>query len=354
MECKSTLLLILIISLSACTKDPYIDDLRKHKVSYVTIEIVDSDRERSLPTKIWYPAEESSNSEPHNYDDRFRGYISENAAIKSPSIKRPLILLSHGTGGSNASLSWLAEILASNGYVVAAPNHWNNTTRNNTPAGIVRLWDRPKDLSFVLDYLLADEYWRSNISEAHIGAAGHSAGGFAVLGLAGAKFSIEKMNSFCKSSPNEKDCTIVKDIVWDDIDISDDQLPYKDTRIKSVLAMAPAVGRGVSKNSLTQIEIPVKIVAALDDAWLPFDANAKYYADSIPDAMVKTFIKGGHFLFHQECAPLKKLIVRVIVDEDICGSESTVDRRAPQHATASMALSLFSNMEIGGNNKRVN
>jgi dienelactone hydrolase len=39
------------------------------------------------------------------------------------SGKRPLVVLSHGTGGGAAGMAWLAETLASNGYIVAAVNH---------------------------------------------------------------------------------------------------------------------------------------------------------------------------------------------------------------------------------------
>ena len=41
--------------------------------------------------------------------------------------KRPLVLLSHGTGGSAVMLAWLGETLARAGYVVAAINHHGNT-----------------------------------------------------------------------------------------------------------------------------------------------------------------------------------------------------------------------------------
>ena len=38
----------------------------------------------------------------------------------------PLIVLSHGTGGSAQIMGWLARALASHGYIVAAVNHPGN------------------------------------------------------------------------------------------------------------------------------------------------------------------------------------------------------------------------------------
>lgn len=342
MECKIAIVLTVLLLLTACSKDPHIDDLRKQDVSYITIEINDKHRERMLSTKLWFPASKGGASHSHNYDDGFKGYIAEGQGIASPYKKHPLVLLSHGTGGSNGSLSWLAEVLASNGYIVAAPNHWNNTTRNNTDSGIVRLWDRPKDLSFVLSHLLEDQYWGELISPDQIFAAGHSAGGFSVLGLAGAEYSVQKMDSYCESTPANADCVIAEDIDWSSVDRSDHDLPYRDSRFKAVIALAPGIGRGVSESSLNSINIPVHIFAALDDQWLPFEGNAQYYNESIPNSKITVFETGGHYLFLQECSTMAKLIVQVIIDEDVCGLDSSLNRQELQNKVSAVALSLFS------------
>lgn len=341
MERKFILLFLVIVLLPACTDDPYIDTLRIAKVSYTSLEIYDSDRERPLSTKVWYPTDQSATESSYRYDDGFLGYVAEDGAIIQSDDRYPLILLSHGTGGSNASLSWLAEILASNGYIVAAPNHWNNYAVNNQPSGIVRLWDRPKDLSYILSFLLEDETWGNRIAPDKISAAGYSAGGFTVLGLAGAKYSIRQMDRYCNTNPHDLDCSIVEDIDRNKIDISDVNSLYKDSRINYAMAMAPAVGRGVSLESLEGITIPVAIIAAKDDQWTTFEGNAKLYADNIPLASATSFSEGGHYLFLQECSLIAKLVVKIIIDDDVCGVNTTVDRRSLQHETALVALKLF-------------
>lgn len=52
----------------------------------------------------------------------------------------PLILISHGSGGSEYGHRGWAEHLARNGYVVAAPRHWATATTNRTGAGRTCNW----------------------------------------------------------------------------------------------------------------------------------------------------------------------------------------------------------------------
>jgi predicted dienelactone hydrolase len=338
---KQLLIIGIILFLTACSEKPYIDSLRKEKVSFISREFVDSQRERTLPTKIWYPADPETIETPRTYDAGQRGYTAKDEPISAAQKRYPLVLFSHGTGGSNADLAWLAEILASNGYIVAAPNHWNNTAGNNLESGIVRLWDRPKDLSLILDQLLSDQEWGQRISTQQIAAAGFSAGGFTVLGLAGAEYSMEAMNNYCKNNPTERDCSLTKGFNWEEINISDDHLSYKDDRIRAALSMAPAVGRGINARSLQSISIPMVIASARDDEWLPYQGNAKYYTDNIPSASGLVFRHGGHFLFMQECSLIRKIVVRLFIDDDICGEYSTIDRHKLQHETAEATIALF-------------
>lgn len=337
--------------LTSCSKPIYVDSLREAKVSYAELELIDAARQRTLSTKVWYPADQFAVEKTHIYDDGFVGFVAERTSIPNDK-KHPLVLLSHGTGGSNSNMSWLAEILASNGFIVAAPNHWGNTTGNNLPSGIVRLWDRPQDLSFVIDDLLSDSTWSTLIDEKRIYAAGFSAGGYAVLALAGAEYSPEKIDEFCRLNPYDGVCKVVDDIDFSEIDFSGAAEDYSDHRVISVLAMAPAVGKAITEKSLENIFIPVKIVAAIDDEMVDVETNARLYANNISTASLYLFDEGGHFVFMQECSAIAKMIVWLTVEEDICGFKSQADRRKIQHQTASLALKTFrSNNE--SHNKRM-
>ncbi|GAA2483346.1 alpha/beta hydrolase [Streptomyces gobitricini] len=111
--------------------------------------------------------------------------------------KFPLVVLSPGFTVNRSTLTILAEELASQGYVVATVDHAYESAGTAFPGG--RLLDcvacdkikpggygvvpkgRAKDVSFLLDRLLADKHpaWRHArvIDRKRIGMAGHSIGG---------------------------------------------------------------------------------------------------------------------------------------------------------------------------------
>jgi dienelactone hydrolase len=113
----------------------------------------------------------------------------------------PLIVLSPGWTQPIATLTGLAEDLASHGYVVAGINHTYETYAITFPDGRItgcaacafddnrpffgKLYrSRAADVSFVIDELTGrDPVWRGSrlIDARRIGAAGHSAGGASAL-----------------------------------------------------------------------------------------------------------------------------------------------------------------------------
>lgn len=91
----------------------------------------------------------------------------------------PLVTLSHGTGGSAEIMSWLARDLASRGYIVAGVNHpGNNAVEPYTAEGFMLWWERARDVSAVIDLVLADPPIGPHIDANRIGAMGFSLGGY--------------------------------------------------------------------------------------------------------------------------------------------------------------------------------
>ena len=72
----------------------------------------------------------------------------------------PVIVMSHGAMGSARGHSRLASELAARGFVVAGVSHyresWIYGPTTIDRAAVLRLWDRPPDLSFALDSLPQD------------------------------------------------------------------------------------------------------------------------------------------------------------------------------------------------------
>ncbi len=99
-----------------------------------------------------------------------------------------LVVLSHGSGGSDLGHWDTAVALARAGFIAAAPLHPRNNYRHDIgdDARVV-LDGRPLQLSAVIDALLGDETWSDRIDPQKIGAFGFSAGGYTVLAALGAQ-----------------------------------------------------------------------------------------------------------------------------------------------------------------------
>jgi predicted dienelactone hydrolase len=94
----------------------------------------------------------------------------------------PVVLVSHGTGGSAAAMAWLARALAGAGFLAVAVDHHGNTAAESyLPEGFAFVWERPRDLSFVLDVLARER------PLGPVGAAGFSLGGYTAAALLGAR-----------------------------------------------------------------------------------------------------------------------------------------------------------------------
>ncbi len=145
---------------------------------------------------LWYPT-----SAPQDRFD-YKGQIGVAAPDGAVAPGRfPLIVFSHGFLGAGDQTIFLTENLARMGYVVAAPDHADAGTGNESVAvpNFVdpRSWDdkkyldRKEDLSALIDHLTeatnAATFLRDHIDAHAIGAAGHSLGGYIALGMAGAR-----------------------------------------------------------------------------------------------------------------------------------------------------------------------
>ncbi|MDB6063042.1 MAG: lipoprotein signal peptide [Verrucomicrobiaceae bacterium] len=347
----------IVILISACSGKPDADTARKNKVGYTEINFTDTQRSRPLHVRLWYPAVATAPQQPVTYESIFKGYAAPAAEYFRDAQARPLIMLSHGDRGSSSNQVWLAEALAGEGFIVAAVDHWLNTHENNTPEGTLKLWERPADISFVVTQLLGDPTWSSRIDADRIGVAGHSAGGYTALALAGAQYTYELQAKYCESAQRGPDCELTKGVNLASINFSTGLKSYRDTRIKAVFAMAPAVGQGIEADSLTRINIPVYIVTAADDEILKPALNAARYARYIPNVQFNELSNGGHFAFLPDCTTTGK-IVTTFMQFDICGNRNsgnrsaihgTVNAAAIEFFTQSLRVPALSNQQNGSN-----
>jgi len=281
---------------------------------------------------------------PHSVDESFvvtypegREFVYE-VFSSDGTNKKPLVLLSHGSGGDYRNYAWLTEGLVAAGYIVATLNHPFNNAMDNTSEGVARVWDRPRDLSLLLDSLEENPHWSQRIDFNRVGVAGHSSGGYTAIALGGALYKPGGMEAYCNGSNRGPDCDLVAaDTI---IDYTGASTSYRDTRIKSIVAMAPAVGPSIEQGSLESIDVPVYIITTQDDEILTPEHHASYYARHIPTSELALLPEGGHFIYI-ECDVITRVADWFIKDLDLCGSQLNVDQAALRHDILSRVLAFF-------------
>ncbi len=175
--------------------------------------------------------------------------------------------------------AWLGEYLAAHGYIAAAVNHpGNNALEPYTIQGFTLWWLRARDLSVVLDRMLADRTFGPRIDKSRIAAAGFSLGGYTMIEIAGAITNPQAVVDYCNSPRSHGTCNIPEfpGLVQkaENLQKTDAKFAaafaagdksYRDPRIRAVFAIAPAIGAGFSPQNLAKISIPVEIVAGAAD-----------------------------------------------------------------------------------------
>jgi predicted dienelactone hydrolase len=114
----------------------------------------------------------------------------------------PVVLLSHGTGGSPESMGWLARPLAKRGFVVIGPHHHGNcAVEAYRPEGFLCWWERAPDLSVMLTQLARSGPFAGRLDLDRVSAVGFSLGAYTVLLLAGAVGTMAQYLDWARNVP---------------------------------------------------------------------------------------------------------------------------------------------------------
>lgn len=175
------------------------DVLGAYRVGRATFTLTDPARGgRALPVDAWYPVDpaDAEGVAPSQLDLLVTSLALPNALHEPPvsdARRFPLVVFSHGSGGVRFQSWFLMEHLASQGYLVIAPDHVGNTAidaLNGTSRPFEEMAvERPRDVTFVIDQMLAraadpSDRFGGRIDGDHIAVVGHSFGGFTALAAA--------------------------------------------------------------------------------------------------------------------------------------------------------------------------
>ncbi|MFN6559309.1 MAG: alpha/beta hydrolase [Nostoc sp. ChiSLP01] len=193
---------------------------------------------------------------------------------------RPIIVISHGLGSDRTSFAYLAEHLASYGFVVAVPEHPGSDSKQLQAlfAGTAdrvtnprELIDRPLDVKFLLDELTnlskSNPTFQGRLNLEQVGVIGQSFGGYTALALAGAPINFEQLQTDCPALENTLNISLLLQCLG--VNLPNAKYNLSDARIKAAIAINPIDSSIFGKASLSQIKIPIMIVSSSADTVAP-------------------------------------------------------------------------------------
>jgi predicted dienelactone hydrolase len=158
--------------------------------------------DRELTLEVWYPAQIPENRKELTHYTDYQ-HVEEPISYKGRALRGaepvegqsfPLLVVSHGYPGTRLMMSYLAENMASKGYVVASIQHPDSTVINQKDFSSTLL-NRPLDILFTVDEMAklgkdgSGSFLSGLVNADMTGLIGYSMGGYGSINAAGAGFS---------------------------------------------------------------------------------------------------------------------------------------------------------------------
>lgn len=244
---------------------PSVQALGPFQVSKQNLMLQDNSRNRNVPTDLYVPV----------FKDQ-----------KPTSI--PVVVFSHGLGETREFNASYMELLASYGFVVAAPEHIGSDYAQQVRllAGLdneifrpSEFYEQPRDVTYVLNVLQeknANEFGgRLNLQ--NVGVFGNSFGGYTVLVLGGATVDFTRLRQDCKQDYLLQTLNISLLFQCRALDLeSSPQLKalltsgqLQDPRVKFVMAISPFTSAILGPSGISRIKVPVVLFGGRYDLAAP-------------------------------------------------------------------------------------
>jgi len=289
---------------------------------------------------LWYPA--APGVETRFGASRIRpGYlgVADGQPMLPSSV--PLIVLTHGTGGSAQSLAWLATGLARRGALVVATDHPASSGGDPERASMMQVWTQPNDVRHLLDTLL-DSAWGSRIDRQRIASVGFSLGGASAMLLAGARLDFERFPLFCKTHDDGACRAFARYFESADAAFyARANADLSEQRLRAAVAIAPGFTEAFTAESLHAMPTPLLMVTGERDQQLPPQTHVHPMKQLLPaNSEYREIGDAHHFSFLPLCGEGSIELLAENSEEFVCQELGSKSRPAI-HAETLRAITEF-------------
>ncbi len=330
------LLTVLLISTAACAEPPGL-----------TQRALPADHAPgAIEAAIWYPAAEGG--APITYA-RNPVFLGVEAREDAPPLagKHPLVLLSHGLGGNNRSMAWLAAGLAEKGAIVIAVNHPGSTTSDFDIDRGLNHWTRVADLGAATDALLADPVFGPLIDQTRISAAGFSYGGRTALSVGGLRGNLAGYAAHCDAvGDRSSHCSDLAKagVTLASRDAEKWNADYHDPRISKVIGIDAGLTWGLTAQDAATLLADTLLIGlgSGDDRLFATDTRVEGsgFVTLAPQAEVVEIAQASHFTALLTCTENGAAILAEEQDYPICTDPAGTNRDAV-HAQIIAKIAAF-------------
>ena len=283
----------------------------------------------TMPATVIYPA-----TGPAAATDLGPYRVAATPGLPIAEGRHPLVLVSHGHGGSALGHHDLATALADAGFIVAAIEHAGDNHRDQSGFCTERvLLGRAWQVSALLDLLLADPELGPHIDPGRVGVAGFSAGGYTSLLLLGATPDFSRRQAYCAAQPADAEVCVEVPAVIERLPVS---RVTADPRLRAGFMMAP-FALFFDEAALRRVDAPVYLYGAMADQVLLPAYNVLPVRDALPRLHAFRGIVGaGHYVFLAPCNPAMAEALPAL-----CVDPPGIDRKALHARINADAVGFF-------------
>ncbi|WP_437758111.1 alpha/beta hydrolase family protein [Sorangium sp. So ce1389] len=233
-----------------------------------SLAVRDAIKDLSFPVLLMYPTDVPArvvSMGPYSLE------VAPDAPL--PGATSPLVIISHGGGGTPLAYRTLASYLARSGYLVAMPEHPGDNRHDQSLSETVEnLENRPRHVRLTIDALFSDAEIGPHLQRDNVALLGHSMGGYTALAVAGGQ---------PWTGPGQKVAVT------------------SDPRVKALVLMAPAACWFVPNDALQDVRVPILLLVAEHDRIAP-RWQGQLVLDLVPGRAQVTYKiveNAGHFSF---------------------------------------------------------